>query len=370
MKKRWISGETLGISAMIIASITGVGFASGQEVYQFFIRFGGKSFIAVLLYPVLIGLFSYAFLYVQKRRNTETYESVIVSFNCKPVKKMVDLVITFFISTCVISMIAASGTIVRQLFGFPTAVGSIACTMVITVAVLVKNMSLVARFMRIVVPIFVLSICLVCIASLFLPEQVSAAPVQTPGLLNNWLVFGMIYISYSMLLIIGVLASLKNRLQEKRRIAFSSIFPPLVLFTLILLQFLAISRQTSISGIGELPMPQIGRMVTPAVFYIYQVILLLAACCAAISCFFSTFYRVIRIRAVSTVRQWVVAVVMAVLFYIASGIGFVNIVSYVYPFIGFLGCFIMVFLMISFFDTRKKEKEKEKEKKAMQQDHS
>ncbi len=365
MKKRSTGEDTLGASVMIIASITGVGFSSGQEVYQFFIRFGWRSFISVLLYPLLIGLFSYAFLYVQKKNNTETYESIIVSFNCKPVKKMVDLVITFFISTIVISMIAATGTIVRQLFWVPTYVGSIVCTVVLIVAVLVKNISLVAGFMRIVVPIFVISICLVCIASFFLPSHVAAAPSVHPfSLWDNWLVYGMIYISYNMLIIFGVLSSLKNRMKSNRQIGFSSVFPPLVLSILILLQFLAMIRQTAIEGIGVLPMAQVGKMISPAISCFYLVSLLLAACCAAISCFFSTFCRVVRIKGLAHIRHWVVAVALTAAFFVASRVGFVNIVSYVFPLIGFLGCFIMAFLVISFFSTRKKDRKRKEGKPA------
>ena len=210
--------------------------------------------------------------------------------------------------------------------------------------------------MKIVVPLFITCICLVCILSFFLPSHVSSQPVPKGNFISNWFTYGIIYISYNMLIIFGVLASLRDHLKSKRAVVFNAVFPPLVLFILLLLQFFSIIRQTSVEGIGVLPVPQIGKMIHPAFFYIYLILLLMAACCAAISCFFGTYYRVLRIRAVAGIRRWIVTIVLAGLFYAASCVGFVNIVSYVFPFIGFLGLFILVFLMISFFRAVRKNR--------------
>jgi uncharacterized membrane protein YkvI len=355
-KKFKVGEETLGVSVMIIASITGVGFSSGQEMYQFFIRFGWASFISLLLFPLLVALFIFAFLYVSKTQNPKNYESILVPFECPPLRKMVDVVVTFFTSTIVVSMIAAAGTVTKQLFGFPTAIGSLICMLVLVMIILVDNQNIIAKFMRIVVPVFIACICLVCILSFFLPAHVSSEPVQKGNIISNWFTYGIIYISYNMLIIFGVLASLQDHLKSKRAVVFNAVFPPLVLFILLLLQFLSIIRQTSVEGIGVLPVPQIGKMIHPVFFYLYLTLLLMAACCAAISCFFSTYYRVLRIRAVAGIRRWLVTVVLAGLFYAASCVGFVNIVSYVFPFIGFLGLFILLFLMISFFRAVKKNR--------------
>ncbi len=349
MKKFKAGEELLGIGVMIIASITGVGFSSGQEMYQFFVRFGWPGLISLALYPILIGFFIFAFLYVSKKQNPSNYEEILVPFKCPPLRKMVDILVTFFISAVVVCMIAAAGTITRQLFGLPVAVGSLICTLVLIMMTLADNMNIISKFMNAVVPVFIFCACLICILSFFLPENRSEKPAETGNIVLNWFTYGIVYISYSLLIIFGVLASLRDRLKSKRAIAFNSIFPPIILFILLFLEYIAISRQTAVRDIGVLPLPQIGKMIHPAFFYLYLALLLFAACCAAISCFYSTFYRVIRIKAFSGLRRWAVVVMLAGVFFAASNVGFVNIISYVFPIVGFLGIFILVFLLCSFF---------------------
>lgn len=347
--KKTSGGVLAGIVLVFIASVTGVGFSSGQEVYRFFASYGAMGGISVLILPFICTFLAFAFLYTAKKRNTDAYENVMAAFDCKPLKWLSDALISFFVASVVIAMIAAFGTILRQLFGLNTAVGSLLGALFILISMLAGSADTIARFLRVAVPVVAVCACLCCIASFFLPPGSGGpiAPRDTfPG---GWLVSGLLFCCYNMLVVVSVLAPSAGKLQKKRHMILCAALPSLVFALLAGLEYLAIVRHIPAGTGGELPMPRIGGLFSPVVFYLYQLLMLVSAYGTALSCFSGTLSRIYRIKFLLKFRRRAVILALSAIFWIASFLGFVNIVSYVYPVIGGLGALLMLSLSVSFF---------------------
>ena len=56
------------ISVLFVAALTGVGYSSGQEVYQFFAFYGKYGLITALLAPILLCGMSFLYIMTARRK--------------------------------------------------------------------------------------------------------------------------------------------------------------------------------------------------------------------------------------------------------------------------------------------------------------
>ena len=78
----------------IIGTLIGAGFASGQEIYLFFYRYGLNGIMGLVLCSILIGIITYkTFLIIQKNK-INTYEEFLSKvFKSKIIIKISNIVI-------------------------------------------------------------------------------------------------------------------------------------------------------------------------------------------------------------------------------------------------------------------------------------
>ena len=69
--------ESLKVSFVIIGTIIGAGFASGQEIYTFFNVYGLKGLLGIFISCMLIGIVIYKTLKISMRLKQEEYEDFV-----------------------------------------------------------------------------------------------------------------------------------------------------------------------------------------------------------------------------------------------------------------------------------------------------
>ena len=62
---------------VIIGTIIGAGFASGQEIYSFFNIYKENGFLGIILASILIGLVMYKVIKMSDKLNTESYKDLL-----------------------------------------------------------------------------------------------------------------------------------------------------------------------------------------------------------------------------------------------------------------------------------------------------
>ena len=83
---------------VIIGTIIGAGFASGQEVYIFFFSHGIKGLIGIIISSVIIGLIIYISLKIIKYENIQNYDEFLKNLiRNKKIKDFADILINIFI---------------------------------------------------------------------------------------------------------------------------------------------------------------------------------------------------------------------------------------------------------------------------------
>jgi uncharacterized membrane protein YkvI len=212
--------STLKIAATYIGTIVGAGFATGQEILQFFSRFGAMGVAGLIFCAVMFALFGYIIMHLGKQLSARSHMEIIRYAGGRLLGTVVDIIITFFLFGALTAMIAGTGALFHQEFHLPEILGNILMAALTAVTVL-TGINGVIRSISFVVPFLLLAVVGTSIYSIITaPPDMTAtvSPVGESGLISNWLLAAVLYISYNTILSIAVLGPLGVKAQSIKAI--------------------------------------------------------------------------------------------------------------------------------------------------------
>lgn len=197
------------VLTMYIGTVIGAGFASGQEVLQFFISYGGQGLWGVLVVTIFFAYLGMIVMYIATKFNSGCYQDIL-PYLMGPAAKLMDVLSLIMLVGGLGIMLAGSGAVVNQYFGLPNNIGVIAA-LIITVAVIWGGVERVLSANLILVPLKLLAVCLIAVLAIskqtsFMPSHV--VPVSKQMVASNWLWASILYVSYNMVVPMAVLSSL------------------------------------------------------------------------------------------------------------------------------------------------------------------
>ncbi len=117
--------EILKVVFVIIGTLIGAGFASGQEIYLFFFSFGLKGIFGIAVSSILIGIIIYKTFKIIKRNDMKNYKEFLdCLIKNEKIKEIVNIVVNVFILASFYIMIAGFGAYLEQEFNFNSIIGS------------------------------------------------------------------------------------------------------------------------------------------------------------------------------------------------------------------------------------------------------
>lgn len=110
---------------VIIGTLIGAGFASGQEIYTFFFLFGIKGIWGIIISSGLIGIIIYKTLKIIDKNNINNYKDFL---NCliksKKIQEITNVIVNIFILVSFYIMIAGFGAYLQQELNLNNIIGS------------------------------------------------------------------------------------------------------------------------------------------------------------------------------------------------------------------------------------------------------
>lgn len=107
-----------------IGVFTGAGFASGQEIMQYFTSFGLWGIVGSVIAIVLFGFIGMVLLDLGSHYNATTHTDVFNNISGKVVSRIIDVALMITVFGIGVVMIAGAGTNLNQQFGLPIWIGS------------------------------------------------------------------------------------------------------------------------------------------------------------------------------------------------------------------------------------------------------
>lgn len=236
----WAAGLTY------VGAVVGAGFASGQEIYQFFGRFGERGLVGIALAGLLFGIFGYLALEAGRRSGIQTFGNLLAAVYPPWLVRIAEGVTIAFLVVGLGVVSSGGGAAIHQLVGGPLLLGA-AVTTAAVVTVTAFGTRSVVRVNTLLVPYLVLMVVVVAALNWTRPRILAVTPVGG----GEWLLSALLYLSYNIFTGIVILLGVGGTLRSRRHSATAAFFGAAVLSILAVVEHHALVR---LDPIGPLPL--------------------------------------------------------------------------------------------------------------------
>jgi uncharacterized membrane protein YkvI len=339
------------IAGAICAYLIGSGFATGQEVLQFFTTSGTKGIIATLIFLAIMSVSTFILCGIgQKRKFENPYD--VFEYYCGKVIGRVYIWYSVVLNYCIfVVMLAGGGATINQYFHIPTYIGTgVIAFLALGTALL--GMEKLIKIIGVIGPVKILFVVILGIASIITlfgqPTLLSEASRVMPTLgiksaSSNWAWSGALYTFLCLMMSVPFLvncgASARN-LKEAKIIGIAGTFA----FTVAIIM-LVISELVNYKFIigKQVPTLAIASHVSPVLEIIFSVLIVVAIYSAASSLLLMT----VRKFAVDKTKKFnIIATVLTAVGMLFGGvIPFDRLVNILYPLAGYSAIIFIGFMI-------------------------
>lgn len=321
---------------IIVGTLIGAGFASGQEIAVFFNRYLNEGLIGLFIAVCFFGFVIFFIMRTINKFNIKRYEDLIKG------NKFVLFTIRVFTFICFCIMISAIGSYAEEVYSFSFWNGAIFAGIVCFISFLFKFTGL-EKINNILVPFILLGTVLIGanqynIQLIEFEEYILKESI----FMNNWFLSAILYAGYNSILLMPILVELKNYNLKTKDILLLSILVVLVLGISGVLIYKAVSVYFPDILSKELPTLYMAKLCGSFIEYYYGIIILFAIFTTA----FSSGYAFLKMG--NEKYYFRNALIICILGVIFSRIGFSDLINFFFPLFGYLG--ILQILIILFIN--------------------
>lgn len=228
---------SLQVGAVFIGTVVGAGFASGQEIMQFFTCFGQVGMITLIMSGVLFYIIAACVMEVAAHYSTYNYKDFIYLIAGKRIGLVYDILVTAFLLIVTSIMFAGSGALFRESLGLPQFWG-IALMAVLTLVIILQALTGILRINSIIVPLLFTVIVAVLAATIVSSDMGSIGTRLSENYRGGFmkpLVFLLFYCCYNTFLSVGVLSAIPENIRSREVLKAGVFFGALGLMLLSLM---------------------------------------------------------------------------------------------------------------------------------------
>ncbi|MDR3288413.1 MAG: hypothetical protein LBT22_03180 [Peptococcaceae bacterium] len=330
------------VAATYVGAVMGAGFASGQEIQQFFVLFEGWGLAGILFSTALFSFLGWLILDLQQRWQIASYPEFFLRLLGPRWGNRVEFLISILLFVGILAMLTGSGALFHQYLGLAAWKGVVFTEIMMAVA-LWRQGEGVLWINTVLIPLKFL--CCLGIAALAVLFGVSGdgegfAAAVNP-LIRHWAFSSVLYVSFNITLAVVVFASLGKEVQ-KPGARLGAALGGVALGVFAMMIGVALLRFPEVIGM-EIPMVAIAGKLGdwPAVLYV--IVLWLAMLTASVSNGFSL---VCRMRETGRVSYGGAMAILLLAVLALAGVRFSQIVQIGYPLFGYCGLFFLPALCI------------------------
>ena len=347
------------IASAFIGVIVGAGFASGQEVLQYFTSFGHMGTAAAVVATALFAYLGMMLTLLGSRTRAQSHKTVIYQISGRHLGVIVDYIIIFTLFGVGVVMIAGAGSTLNQQFGVPAYIGSVVMTLLMGATLMLK-VQRVVDLIGSITPFLVLALILICVYSLITMDrtfdELASIAESVPSTLPHWLVSAINYVSFN-IAVGAAMALVMGGAEKDERIAkWGGFVGGAGVGVLIMISHLAIFSQIDTVGGYALPLLKIIDGISPWLATAMSLVLFGMIFSTGAGMFYAFVARFVEMRTPAANRFSIATLVLG---FIASFAGFTQLVAFFYPLIGYLGLFLVFALIVAPFKLKRDARRRE-----------
>lgn len=344
--------DTLRVAGVYIGAIIGAGYASGQEVLQFFTSSGWIGTLGAIITMILYPLLGYYLIVLGDKLKANSHRRALYHITGRYVGPIIDILIVFFLFGVAVVMVAGAGSLVAQQFGWPAIVGNIVLT-VLVMLVMTLGLNRIVTVISWITPFAFLLIIIIAIYSLFISStdistlesvaknQLSASP--------NWFLSALLHVSFNIVIAFGIMMMIGANEKDKKAAKRGAILGGVVLGLIALIINLAVYANIDVLQYAEMPMLLLADQFHPILGTLMGLALFGMILSTAVPCLYTVGARFIQ---ADTRNFKIGAVILSLAAFSLSFVGFTQLVNTVYPLQGYVGFVLLAGLLINVFRTK------------------
>ena len=346
--------RALKIASAFIGIIVGAGFASGKEIVQYFTSFGLLGTIGAVLSTALFAYLGMILTRLGSRMRTTSHKEVIYKISGPYLGVVVDAIIVFTLFGVGVVMLAGAGSVLNQQFGLEPYIGNLFMA-VLVLGTIMMNVNRVIGVIGSITPFLLITIIVIAIYSVLTMDSTFAAlnpiAMDLDTTLPNWFISSINYVSFNIAVGAAMSLVLGGSEKDEKTAALGGLLGGLGLGLMIIISHLAIYSKVDVVGHYEMPMLKLVDDISPILGIFMSVILFGMVFNTGVGMFYAFVARF----AVMHTRKADVLIVVTVAVGLALSFmgGFTFLVSKVYPFIGYIGLFLIAALIYAPFKLAK-----------------
>ena len=360
MKEKMNFGRVIKLSGAYIAFIIGSGFATGQEIIQFYTSYGWLSIGAILISMFLfawVGATVMGMGYDNKVRGNDP--GAYQQFCGKYLGTFYEYFVTFFLFCVVVVLISGAGATLNEYYGLNHLIGSGLMAILIYIAYVfgLKGLINIVGTIGPVIIIFTVLVGLITIGgSIGDLANVSTAiqTVELPKASPNWLISGLSYASYNIFGAIIFLSTLGKESKSKKEAVWGGALGGIILMSATLVMNIALLSKIDIIGELAVPTLHLADNISPVVGIAFSIVLILGIFSTAAP---MTWTVCDKITKEGTTKSKIIAAIVVLAAFIGGQLPFGTLVGIIYPYTGYLGLLLFICLAVYVIRTRKSKSE-------------
>ncbi len=335
-----------------VATLIGAGFASGQEIISFFVRYGRTSVIGLVIAAALLGIFAAAVMGECVESGAGSYNEYLARFMGKRLRAAAEAATLFFAVSVFCVMAACCGEMGAALLGIRNIYGSLFMCALCAAVMLFKTDG--ALSVNAVIGA-VITVSIITCALYLLRYREHQAFSNNAKMLAS----GVSYSGYNVLTAGVILAELSKRFKSKRDAYLAAFAAAFALLVIMLPMWGLLSIYYGKINLGEIPMLTMALRENGAVAAAYSAALFLAVFSTALSNGISA----VNIMSARMNRRSA-ACIVAFTGFCMSGAGFSSLINAVYRACGYVGAVFMAYVFYNRIHGRKRTKKEENRSKS------
>lgn len=332
------------VASIYMATIIGAGFASGQEILQFFSIYYEGGFYGIILAGIMFSVIGYIVLDRVYRDKIRDYDEFIFPAFGWFAGWVIEIAVTLFMLCLFCIMIAGSGMVITEKLGIPVEYSALIMCFLSMIFILTSIKGIVVLSM-VVTPVLVTGI-LFAGFYIIISRDTSVFNIFTSfkSATGNWFFSSLIYVSYNSLMSIVVMSSLLPYLKTRRTGRIGGALGGMLLCLVALVLNTALFLYNPVLMEKELPILGILGNLSNLLSVLYAIILWLAMLLSSVTAGFGF---VDRVSCKLGFDRRIMTIIMCPAAIPVSTLGFSRLIGGIYPIFGYIGFFMVFSILIS-----------------------
>lgn len=343
-------GRVVTFAGAFIAFLIGSGFATGQEVMQYFVSYGYSGLACAFVVFVLLAFVGVSFITVGEREKFEKSNEIYTYYCGKYLGKFFDYFSIIFIYMSFIVMIGGTGATFAQQYGLPNEVGGITMG-VVAAGTVVFGLNRIVDVIGKIGPFVTVMAIFLGVAGLIMnPGGLARAGdlLKTMTVLKasegGWIFAAGSYVGFCMLWLASFMAAMGKTAASRKEAALGAFWGATFFSLSIVIVTLGLLANLELVAGTQVPNLILANKITPILGMIFSIIVLLGIYTTAVPLLWTVCSRVAEEK---TKKFWGITVALAAVgVFVGLKVPFDTLVNFIYVINGYVGILLLAIMVV------------------------